>query len=72
MGQAVADRTINRKIVDESNPNGWRYERWEEVAFRVAKGNSSLHSKDADDQFLKMDHHLKKATLLKMLINKDN
>ena len=57
MGQAVANRTINRKINN-------KYETWEDVAFRVAKGNSLLHPQDADTEFLKMHHHLKNATLL--------
>lgn len=58
MGQAVADRTINRK-----KTNGL-LEVWEDVALRVAKGNSLLFPKDEASEFKKMHHHLRQASLL--------
>lgn len=58
MGQAVADRTINRKKPDGTN------ETWEDVAFRVARGNSNLHPIDNKNEFKKMHEHLLSATLL--------
>lgn len=118
MGQAVADRTINRKVthwlkntkvsvikiqyhenislndeVDiycrnkgliishyetlEQDHNLTKFlsialyiigrqemEHWEDVSYRVAKGNTSLHPKDSEEEFLKMHHHLKQASLL--------
>lgn len=118
MGQAVADRTINRKVIhklrqtevlkiklkyhenmslnDEveifCRSNGYiishyetleqdknlsktlvialhitakeEMEHWKDVAFRVAKGNTSLHQKDSETEFLKMHHHLRQASLL--------
>lgn len=39
-------------------------EHWKDVAFRVAHGNTMLHEKDADSEFLKMHHHLRQASLL--------
>lgn len=39
-------------------------EHWKDVAFRVAKGNTLLHPEDSETEFLKMHHHLRKATLL--------
>lgn len=41
MGVAVARRTYLRKIVDQDTGRE-RWEKWEEVADRVAKGNSML------------------------------
>lgn len=118
MGQAVADRTINRKVIhklkhpeiltiklryhenislnDEIDiycrTNGYlishhetldqdldnsktvkialhiiakqEMEHWSDVAHRVAKGNTSLHPKDAEREFQKMNHHLRQASLL--------
>ncbi len=118
MGQAVADRTINRKVIhklrrpevliiklkfhenkslnDEieiyCRSKGYiishyetldqdkdlvhtlkialhiiakqEMEHWKDVAFRVSKGNTSLHSKNADVEFLHMHHHLRQASLL--------
>lgn len=58
MGQAVADRTINRK-----KPND-QVEVWEDVALRVARGNSLLFSLDEAAEFKKMHHHLRQASLL--------
>lgn len=115
MGQAVADRTINRKvckklsrpelmevifkissnfslaeeikyfceknaltishyeIVRETNNEvsvllyvveKIMTETWEDVALRVAIGNTSLHLNDAVFEFEKMNQHLRQATLL--------
>jgi adenosylcobalamin-dependent ribonucleoside-triphosphate reductase len=118
MGQAVADRTINRKVIhklrqpeiltiklqyhentslnEEVNiycrSKGYiishyetleqdlelsstllialhitakqEMEHWKDVAYRVAKGNTLLHPKDAEIEFLKMNHHLRQASLL--------
>lgn len=70
MGQAVADRTINRKI---QNPDGTsRVETWAEVAHRVALGNVMLspkfgnptHALEGDAEFDRMHHHLRQASLL--------
>jgi adenosylcobalamin-dependent ribonucleoside-triphosphate reductase len=58
MGQAVADRTINRKKADGT------LEKWGDVAFRVARGNTNLFPADSKTEFNKMYHHLKTATLL--------
>jgi hypothetical protein len=118
MGQAVADRTINRKVIhklrqpeilkiklqyhenmslnDDVNiycrSKGYiisyyetleqdqnlsktliialhivakqEMEHWKDVAYRVAKGNTSLHPKDSKIEFVKMHHHLRQASLL--------
>jgi hypothetical protein len=111
IGQAVADRTINRKLIHhlqktkrltvklERHQNlslneevdiycrskGYvishfdslkknqvtlhitalqTMEHWKDVAFRVAKGNTLLHPQDSETEFLKLHHHLRKATLL--------
>lgn len=115
IGNAVADRTINRKItryLDEieevtltlkrrddvsldseveayCRSNGLIYhdytvntgnssevnitiyvigkkdtETWEDVAWRVAKGNSMLNPDDQDEEFDKMHHHLRQASIL--------
>lgn len=60
IGDAVADRTINRLLHDGSR------EKWSDVAFRVATGNASLTPKggDAQDEFEAMHHHLRQASLL--------
>lgn len=58
MGQAVADRTINRKKTDGTT------ELWSDVALRVATGNSSLHAYSQQSEFVKMHKHLLSATLL--------
>lgn len=90
IGDAVADRTVNRNLlVDklgtvqpfEFDPNkpgtvhdqmkaiaaekGWtvRRETWEEVAYRVALGNTLLH-KDAGKDFERLHHHLRQASTL--------
>jgi hypothetical protein len=65
MGQAVADRTINRKITD---PDGTtRVETWAEVAHRVALGNSLLDPRGANaaqSEYITLNHHLRQASLL--------
>ena len=68
MGQAVADRTINRKI-------DGRTETWAEVAHRVAMGNSMLHPiaeaaaavhglSRQNTEFTALHHHLRQASIL--------
>ncbi|RWI35485.1 ribonucleoside-diphosphate reductase [Mesorhizobium sp.] len=70
MGQAVADRTVNRKI---KNPDGTsRVETWAEVARRVSRGNVMLdphyhdpyHILRIDAEFDRMHHHMRQASLL--------
>lgn len=58
MGQAVADRTINRKKADG------QIESWSDVALRVAQGNAMLFPKDEAPEFKKMHRHLRQASLL--------
>lgn len=58
MGQAVADRTINRKKADG------QIESWSDVALRVAQGNAMLFPKDEAAEFKKMHRHLRQASLL--------
>lgn len=61
IGDAVADRTINRKL-----PDGTR-ETWADVAHRVATGNASLDPRGDDAQraeFHAMHHHLRQASIL--------
>lgn len=58
MGQAVADRTINRKKADGTS------EVWADVATRVALGNTALHPSDSAEEFKQMHHHLQTASLL--------
>jgi glutaredoxin len=70
MGQAVADRTVNRKIKDWTGRE--RHETWAEVAERVALGNAALlrdHTDPSvrsteDAERLSMRHHLRQASLL--------
>lgn len=79
MGKAVANRTINRIIDAETgrtlNPdetvaalaNGSAYtETWENVAERVAFGNSRLHPipLEQEAEFHRAHHHLRQASLL--------
>lgn len=70
MGQAVADRTVNRLIDDNGTK---RRETWEEVAHRVALGNSMLDPRGDDyaektlfqiAEYGPMNHHLRQASLL--------
>jgi ribonucleoside-triphosphate reductase (formate) len=58
IGDAVADRTINRKL-----PGG-KVERWGDVAKRVATGNALLCSEDFDFEFHQLHKHLRQASLL--------
>lgn len=65
MGQAVADRTINRKITEQDGTT--RVETWEEVSHRVALGNSLLDPRGANaaqSEYVTMNHHLRQASLL--------
>ncbi len=65
MGQAVADRTINRKIVEADGTK--RVETWAEVAHRVALGNSLLDPRGElfqASERARMEHHLRQASLL--------
>jgi ribonucleoside-triphosphate reductase (formate) len=59
MGQAVADRTVNRKIGD-------RVETWAEVADRVALGNSLLEPREdlRSSEYARMNKRLREASLL--------
>ena len=59
MGQAVAERTILRKKVDG------KWETWEDVAERVAKGNSLLFG-DSDHQ--KAEYEMLKRFIAKGLM----
>lgn len=63
IGEAVADRTINRMI---KSPDGTeRRETWGEVADRVALGNSLLAPEGHREfEYSKMYHHLAQASLL--------
>lgn len=61
IGDAVADRTINRKLA-----NGKR-ETWGQVAHRVAVGNTMLHpgtEEARSEEYKAMHHHLAQASLL--------
>jgi hypothetical protein len=58
IGDAVADRTINRK-----KPDG-TIESWADVALRVARGNVALNPSDAPFEFDPLHHHLRQASLL--------
>jgi ribonucleoside-triphosphate reductase (formate) len=79
MGQAVADRTINRKITEADGTT--RVETWAEVSRRVALGNALLDprqdwsKRQSNEEYLKepgafaeefdrMHHHLRQASLL--------
>ena len=63
IGDAVADRTINRKIKNHLGVE--RRETWGEVADRVAVGNALL-APEADHvfEYNKLYHHLSQASLL--------
>jgi hypothetical protein len=58
IGDAVADRTVNRKKPDGS------VERWEDVAYRVALGNAMLHPATEGLEFEALHHHLRQASVL--------
>ncbi len=47
--------TVNSKVTVEE---------WEDVAYRVALGNTLLNPIDQEAEFLKMHHHLRQASLL--------
>ena len=57
IGQAVAERTILRKIGD-------RWETWEEVSRRVALGNTLLSSKNSTKEYEVLQKHISNATIL--------
>lgn len=65
MGQAVADRTINRQI---TLPGGETHtEEWSDVAHRVALGNSMLEPRGVEhsaSEYALMHRHLAQASLL--------
>jgi len=62
IGDAVANRTINRKVQDGDTT---RFETWEEVAERVARGNSLLAPKESrNEEFHRALHHLRQASIL--------
>ncbi|WP_342234577.1 ribonucleoside-diphosphate reductase [Inquilinus sp. OTU3971] len=65
IGQAVADRTVNRKITNPETGEV-RTETWADVAERVALGNALLDPENDRivDQFAGMHHHLRQASLL--------
>jgi adenosylcobalamin-dependent ribonucleoside-triphosphate reductase len=66
MGQAVADRTINRKIISK-NTGKLRNETWADVSKRVALGNSLLDPRGALFQVSErksLEHHLRQASTL--------
>lgn len=60
IGDAVADRTVNRLKMDGSR------ETWADVAFRVSLGNALLEPREAHRQseFEAMHHHLRQASVL--------
>ena len=58
MGDAVADRTVNR-----IKPDGTR-ETWADVALRVATGSALLDPTRYDEQFHGMHHHLRQGSIL--------
>lgn len=62
IGDAVADRTVNRTKADGTK------ETWADVAQRVAQGSASLIAEDspgdAYGEFHAMNHHLRQASIL--------
>ena len=59
IGNAVADRTVNRIKADGTR------ETWADVAHRVAVGNALLAPKaDFEPEFESMHHHLRQASIL--------
>lgn len=62
IGDAVADRTINRLIPD--GVGGERRETWAEVAKRVAIGNALLTPNQSAEEFAPLNHHLRQASVL--------
>ncbi len=65
MGNAVADRTINR-MVEDANTGLKRRETWADVAHRVSVGNALLEPRSQlrQPEQDKMEHHLRQASLL--------
>lgn len=41
-----------------------KMEHWKDVALRVARGNTLLHPADAENEFAKLHHHMRRATIL--------
>lgn len=78
IGEAVADRTINRKLdpvtrkelpvwtEKGADPRPFVRETWEEVAMRVATGNAMLGKNDATMpiEFDRLHHHLRQGSVL--------
>jgi len=64
MGQAVADRTVNRKVQNADGTT--RVETWAEVSQRVALGNALLEPRSqlVESERFRMEHHLRQASLL--------
>lgn len=62
MGQAVAERTILRKLAGSNS----RWETWGEVAHRVALGNSLLSpfAEERDAEYEVLSRHIANASLL--------
>ena len=70
MGKAVARRTYLRKVVDEKT-NHERWEKWPEVADRVARGNTALvknfkgiGKKHQEEEFQLLKKHISNASML--------
>jgi len=70
MGKAVARRTYLRKVEDETTGRE-RWERWPEVAQRVARGNTSLvknfkgiGNKHQEEEFELLKKHIANASML--------
>ena len=70
MGKAVARRTYLRKVVDEKT-NHERWEKWPEVADRVARGNTALvknfkgiGKKHQEEEYQLLKKHISNASML--------
>ena len=73
IGDAVADRTVNRKLDpvtrlelpgDAPKETPFVREVWAEVAHRVALGNTLLHPSDQEFEFEPLHRHLRQASVL--------
>lgn len=76
IGDAVADRTINRKLNPDTraeldtwtdvgpDTRSFVREEWSDVAHRVAEGNASLNPADSGYEFTQLNHHLRQASVL--------
>lgn len=76
IGNAVADRTINRKLHPQTrveletwlepgkDTREFVREDWADVAHRVARGNSLLNPLDAGFEFVGLNRHLRQASVL--------